>query len=218
MKPTVWVLDLYAADGTTPNRSGVELVRRSGGRAVCYVSAGSWEQWRPDAGSFPKEVRGKVLGGWPGERWLDIRALGTLRPLLVERAKKCRDAGFRAIDWDNVDGYTNNSGFALDGGDQIAFATMLADIAHDLDLAVGLKNNLEQVPELVSLFDFAVNEQCAQFNECQLLDPFVRNAKVVVQIEYSTPTRKFCSEAIHARRTAMVMGQDLHTHPWLPCR
>src|SRR4051795_2229041 len=34
---------------------------------VCYISAGSWERWRPDAGRFPERVLGRP-NGWPGER------------------------------------------------------------------------------------------------------------------------------------------------------
>jgi hypothetical protein len=40
-------------------------------------------------------------------------------------------------------------------------------------MAVGLKNDLDQIPDLVGDFDFAVNEQCAQSGECADLKPFV---------------------------------------------
>ena len=42
---------------------------------VCYLSAGSWEDWRPDAKSFPRTAIGEPLKGWPGERWADEAAL-----------------------------------------------------------------------------------------------------------------------------------------------
>ena len=41
-------------------------------------------------------------------------------------------------------------------------------------MSVGLKNDLDQVPELVADFDFAVNEQCFQYEECDRLAPFIR--------------------------------------------
>ena len=51
---------------------------------------------------------------------------------------------------------------------------MLADLAHERGLSIGLKNDLDQVADLVDHFDFAINEQCFQYQECHLLAPFVR--------------------------------------------
>ena len=78
--PTVWDIDLYVdpkleGNPTTPNTAAVDAIHTRGGHAICYVSAGSWENWRGDAASFPASVKGKT-NGWPGERWLDIRRIG----------------------------------------------------------------------------------------------------------------------------------------------
>src|SRR5687767_9845109 len=54
----------------------VEELHAQGRHVICYMSAGSYEEWRPDAESFPKRVLGKPLDGWPGERWLDVRRIG----------------------------------------------------------------------------------------------------------------------------------------------
>lgn len=218
VRPTVWVLDLYAEDGVTPNRSGVDLVHRNGGRAVCYVSGGSWEQWRPDAARFPKRLRGKPLDGWAGERWLDIRQSKVLEPLIRSRAKKCRGAGFDAIDWDNVDGFTQQSGFPISGNHQLAYNRLLAKTTHEMGLAVGLKNDLSQVVLLAPVFDFLVNEQCHQFDECVLLRAFERKQKAVVQIEYVQQLDAICPTANAAGRFAMVMGTALNARTWKPCR
>lgn len=103
---------------------------------------------------------------------------------MMARAQLARTKGCDGIDWDNVDGYTNDSGFAAKAADQIAYNTMLAKITHDLDMAVGLKNDLDQVSQLVSLFDFAVNEQCQDYQECFTLIPFIRAGKPVWAIDY----------------------------------
>jgi hypothetical protein len=50
----------------------------------------------------------------------------------------------------------------------------LANTAHANGLAIGLKNDLNQVAALQPLFDFAVNEQCVQYSECDMLDPFLQ--------------------------------------------
>ena len=218
VRPNVWVIDLYAANGTTPNAAGVKAIHRVGGRAVCYVSGGSAEKWRPDYASFAS-ILGNALDGWPGERWVDIRALTVLRPLMTVRAEKCRSAGFDAIDWDNVDGYTNNTGFPLAAADQLAYNRLLARITHQLGLAVGLKNDLDQVAELLADFDFAINEQCGQYSgECALLLPFSRAGKAVVQIEYSTPAGSYCPEANANNWAAMSMARNFRARTWKPCR
>jgi hypothetical protein len=218
VKPTVWALDLYASDGATANAAGASAVHGAGGHAVCYVSGGSFENWRPDIASFPQGVLGKVLDGWPDEKWLDVRQTEVLDPIMRARAQKCRTAGFDAIDWDNVDGYANDNGFGFTAQDQLAYNQLLAQIAHDLGLSVGLKNDLAQIPQLVSFFDFAVNEQCAEFSECAALDPFTKAGKAVAQIEYTTMPSAFCAPANTAGRSASKMDLALMPSPWAPCR
>ncbi len=171
VRPTVWAFDLYAADGKTPNRAGVAAVHAVGGHAVCYVSGGSLERYRPDAAAFPAGVLGKVMDGWPDERWLDVAQLGVLEPLMRARAQRCKDAGFDAIDWDNVDGYANDNGVGLTATHQLAYNRLLARIAHELGLAVGLKNDLEQIPALVTAFDFAVNMRASRRRAACLCQP-----------------------------------------------
>lgn len=218
VRPTVWVLDLYAIDGVTLNTMKVAAVHRKGGRAVCYVSAGSVEDWRPDAPAFPVAVVGRALDGWPGERWIDIRDTGILRPILEARADRCKQAGFDAIDWDNVDGYSQDTGFPLRADDQLAYNRLLATISHERGMSVGLKNDLLQIPELLGAFDFAVNEQCAQYKECDLLLPFSKSGKAVVQIEYAATPGSFCGEANKRRWSAMAADPALNGIRWQPCR
>lgn len=218
VKPTVWAFDMYASDGTTPNAAGVTAVHGVGGHAVCYVSGGSFEKGRPDENSFPAGVLGKVLQGWPDEKWLDVRQTSVLEPIMRARATKCKTAGFDAIDWDNVDGYANDNGFGFSANDQIAYNTLLAKIAHDNGMSVALKNDLDQIPQLVTVFDFAVNEQCAEYNECASLDPFTQAGKAVAQIEYTVNASTFCPPANTAKRSASKMALALTPMPWTPCR
>jgi hypothetical protein len=216
--PTVWVLDLFGSDGRTPNVEAVRAVHRRKGHAVCYVSAGSWEDWRPDADTFPTSIRGSKLDGWPGERWLDIRKISILKPLMENRAQACKRAGFDAIDWDNVDGFTQKSGFTISANDQLTYNRMLADLAHAHGMAVGLKNDLSQIRQLEPYFDFAVNEQCAKYRECDLLLPFSESKKVVVQIEYDVDQKAVCPIANRRGWSAMTMGRELSASSWRPCR
>src|SRR5437868_540885 len=114
---------MYDIDLFNNTASVVASLHAQGRRAVCYVSFGSWEDFRSDAGQFPESVKGKALDGYPNERWLDIRNLDVLGPLLGARLDMCKAKGFDAVEPDNVDGYTNDSGFPLTYDDQIRFNT-----------------------------------------------------------------------------------------------
>jgi hypothetical protein len=217
VRPDVWVIDLFTDDGTTLNSAAVKQIHARKKRAVCYVSAGAWESWRPDAAKYPARLRGKS-NGWPGERWLDIRAISVLKPLVAARVDKCVKAGFDAVDFDNVDGYANDTGFPLTGAHQLAFNRMLARVVHGRGLAVGLKNDLGQAAELRADFDFAVNEQCFAFHECSVYDSWTKSGRPVVQIEYAGDTAQLCASARAKNRDAMRKALALKAKPWTPCR
>ncbi|MGB2711945.1 MAG: endo alpha-1,4 polygalactosaminidase, partial [Conexibacter sp.] len=155
----------------------------------------------------------RVLGagnGWPGERWLDVRRLRTLAPILRARLAMCRAKGFDAVEPDNVDGYANETGFALRARDQLAFNRWVARAAHAHGLAVALKNDLDQAPALARSFDFAILEQCFQYGECGKARPFLRAGKAVFDAEYELPRSAFCPAAerlgIQALRKRVDLG------------
>ncbi len=86
---------------------------------MCYLSAGTYENWRPDAAAFSKQIIGKADEGWTGENWLDIRRIDLLAPILQARLDLCKAKGFDAVEPDNVDGYQNETGFPLTAADQL---------------------------------------------------------------------------------------------------
>jgi hypothetical protein len=164
-------------------------------KVICYFSAGSYEDWRPDAKVFPASVRGKPLDDWEGESWLDVRQAKTLVPIMRNRMRQAAKKGCDAVDPDNVDGYKNDTGFPISYIEQLSYNRALAIQAHKLNLAISLKNDLEQINDLVKYFDFAVNEQCFQWNECPKLKPFIKAKKPVLGIEYYLLPAKFCAKA-----------------------
>lgn len=178
-------LDLHVAQAV------IDELQARGRKVICYFSAGTVEPWRPDADAFPMAVIGEKMSGWD-EYWLDVRRLDLLAPILRARLDLAAEKGCDAVEPDNVDGYQNRSGFLLSYDDQLAFNRFLATEAHARGLAIGLKNDLEQIPDLVDDFDFAVNEECYQWNECHRLAPFVRAGKAVFGAEYGVPTSAFC--------------------------
>lgn len=182
---------------------------------VCYLSAGAWEEFRPDAVLFPAEVLGEG-NGWPGERWLDIRRLDVLRPIMEARLDLCRDKGFDGVEADNVDGYINETGFPLTAADQLAYNRMLADAAHARGLSIGLKNDVEQVRQLEPYFDWAINEECVRYAECGLLLPFIEAGKAVFHVEYDLAAAEFCPRTTALGFSSMQKRPELDA--WrLPC-
>jgi hypothetical protein len=199
--------DVYDVDlFDTPTAAIAELHAR-GARAVCYFSAGTRERGRPDP--FPAAVAGRTLEDWPDERWLDIRALDVLGPVLERRLDLCARKGFDGVEADNVDAYANDSGFPLRAADQLRFNRWLAHAAHARGLTIALKNDLDQVGALERDFDWALNEQCFQYEECERLRPFTAAGKAVWEVEYALAPDEFCPAARDQGRMAMVKRLEL---------
>jgi hypothetical protein len=206
---------VYDIDGGENSAAVVATLHAAGRKVICYVNAGAYESFRTDANRFPAAIIGQS-NGWPEERWLDVRQLNVLRPILADRFKSCAQKGFDGIEADNVDGYRNDTGFPLTAADQLAFNRMVADLAHAARLAIGLKNDLDQIPQLVPDFDFAVNEQCAEYAECGDLKPFIAAGKAVFHVEYNLPLNEFCPETTALGLSSMRKNLSLDAPRW-PC-
>lgn len=210
-------VDMYDIDMFNNDVSVVASLHAKGRKVIGYISAGSWEKWRPDADGFPEEVLGKPLEGWPGERWLDIRRIDILGPIMTARMDLCKEKGFDGIEPDNIDGYVNDTGFPLTYQDQINYNIFLANEAHIRGLSIGLKNDLDQVEDLLPYFDWALNEQCFQYEECKALMPFINAGKAVFQVEYHLKLRSFCPLANQLNFNSMK--KHLRLDAWMKsCR
>ena len=176
--------DVFDVDLFDTSAEIISRLKNEGKTVICYVNAGAWEDWRNDAGEFGDEVLGNDLDGWEGEKWLDIRS-EQVRLIMKHRFDLAVEKGCDGVDPDNVNGYTNNTGFELTYKDQFEYNRFLAIEAKKRGLLVGLKNDLEQIGDLVEYFDFAVNESCHKYNECDLLRPFTEQGKAVFNIEYN---------------------------------
>ena len=206
-------IDLFEAPQAT-----IDGLRARGVAVICYFSAGSREEWRDDADDFPTAAVGNPLDGWDGESWLDIRDAG-VRNVMRARldlavAKRCD-----GVEPDNVDGYSNDSGFPLTAADQLDYNRFLAAAAHARGLSVGLKNDLEQLDELEPDFDWALNEECFEYDECELLQPFIDAGKAVFQVEYGAASLadRICPQANALDFDTLIKRLDLDA--WrVPCR
>ena len=208
----IYNLDLFDVDSTT-----ISQLHERGIFVMCYFSAGSFEDWRIDTHQFPIEVLGKGMEGWPGERWLDIRRIELLKPVMESRLDLAAQKDCDGVDPDNVNGFENDTGFPLTYKDQLNFNTFLANAAHERGLAIGLKNDLSQIPDLLPYFDWELNEECFSYNECQVLLPFIQAGKPVFVIEYEISAEEFCPQANKFNFNALQKNRSLDAFR-IPCK
>jgi hypothetical protein len=184
---------------------------------ICYLDVGSWEEYRPDKAAFPASVRGKRYEGFPNERWLDISRYQLFKKPLEARIAMCARKGFDAVEPDNLAGYENDTGFDLSGADQLRFNRWIAAAVHRRGMSVALKNDPEQVPQLLGNFDFAIVEECFQYDECGSFEPFVKAGKAVYEAEYELEPSSYCGEAAALDFSSIRKSYDLFAQPFLPC-
>jgi hypothetical protein len=175
---TVYDIDLF----DTPQAT-IDALKAQGRRVVCYFSAGSSENWRSDFASFAAADMGNPLDNWPGERWLDTRS-ANVREIMKARLDLAVGKRCDGVEPDNMDAFDNQPGFALDPDTQLDYNRFIAREARARALAVGLKNDVDQLAALAPEFDFAVNEQCHEFAECDGYSVFTSQGKPVFNAEY----------------------------------
>lgn len=202
-------VQLYDLDLFDTPQEVISQLHSVGKHVICYFSAGSREDWRPDASQFPDSLLGDNLEGWPGEHWLDIRQIQVLDSIMTNRLELAVQKGCDGVDPDNLNGYTNSSGFPLSAQDQIAYNLWIAEQAHARNLAIGLKNDIDQVSVLINSFDWQLNEQCFQYNECDQLLPFIKTGKPVFSIEYQGDPASLCPQANAMNFDTLIKRIDL---------
>jgi hypothetical protein len=221
VKPGVTVYDI---DGELNTADTVAKLHSLGPdvKVICYFDAGVFETYRSDAGRFPKSVIGSADEGWDNSYWLDIRQLDILLPIMKDRMQKwCKDKGFDAIEPDETEVWSNEPGFPITREENNLYNQKIAEAAHSLGLSVGLKGNTSEAPDLWPYFDWSLNEQCWEFDECELLKTsFLDHGKAVFNIEYNTnPDCKRANswQMNSARRDLNLVGPTNSRYRYSPC-
>lgn len=191
----------YDVDGFETTRAQVQALHAEGLHVICYIDVGTAEKFRPDYHEFPESVLGKS-NGWPGERWIDIRQLAIVEPIMAARFQMCQEKGFDAVEPDNIEAFENNSGFPITAAEQLTYDEWVAEEVHSLGMAVLQKNDARQTPELHGYFDGELSEQCNQYDECAYFQPYLAAGEPVLNAEYRLKTSKFCA----ADEAAGIMG------------
>ncbi|UNX55164.1 endo alpha-1,4 polygalactosaminidase [Georgenia sp. TF02-10] len=165
----------------------------AGAYSVCYVNGfqtqpGEAERWLGEHEDLLlHDASGTPVSdpAWPDEYVLDPstedQRAGILR-ILGPVVTGCADAGFDAVEIDNLDTWTRFDQIDEEGA--LALARAYVDLAHGAGLAVAQKNAAE-VARLAADdlgFDFAVTEECAVWSECAAYTAVYGNH--VLQVEY----------------------------------
>lgn len=201
----------YQIGGDYPLPDGVSVVSRDwfSGRpaadpaySICYVNAFQTQANesgtdRPDERSnWPKRLVLSKLGDdphWGGEYLVDISTAKKRQRAadwVAQMIEGCSDKGYDAIEFDNLDSWTRFNGTPLAkkvpfGKDEaLAYAKLLAEQTHALDMAVGQKNTtgITSGESADVGFDFAIAEECSRYNECNRYRAVYGDR--VIEVEY----------------------------------
>jgi hypothetical protein len=210
---TTHMVTMYDIDLFEATTAEIAALHANAHVVIAYFRAGIWEDWRPDAASYPAALLGASVAGWSGERWVDIRNTALLRPLIEARLDLAVSKGFDGVEPSAVDGYLATTGFPLTAPDQIAFNEWLAQAAHARGLSIGLKNDRQQVGSLVDDFDWALEEGLFALAEAGLVQPFVLARKAVFDVEYSGNPAAVCPQASAAKVSVIFKTPVLGNEP-----
>lgn len=194
-------------------------LREKGVRTICYVSVGTLERTAPDRAAFPREVIGRTYEDWSDERFLDIRRLTILQPLMAARFETCKNMGFDAIEADNMDVHDNDSGFPITARHTIAYVRLLAATAEGMGLKIAQKNVPDLTEDLVDTFDFAISESCFQDRSCKAYTAYSDAGKPIFNAEYTDRPIHFSRACEIAQKygISMILKDRALTAPALWC-
>lgn len=175
-------------DAFTTTAAQVSKLHAQGKKVIAYLSVGTIEDDRPDVSLLPAEVVGKKYPEWPHEKWLDIRQLEKLKPWLNSRYNMIIAKGFDAIEPDNLDSYSNESGFKITEDDTRKYCDLLISLAHKNGLGIGQKNVPEISAEYSKKFDWVLTEDAFDQGWQNQLQPYTLLHKPVFAVEYTDET------------------------------
>jgi hypothetical protein len=214
---------VYDIDGFDNPASTVTALNALGAHVICYINVGAYENWRPDANEFPAALLGDS-NGWPGEQWLDTNPNGPdyaiLQSIMTARFEMCKNAGYDAVEPDNLDGSENTTGFTITVAEGDQYAEWVAGEVHSLGMSVAQKNFVDQSSVLEPYFDFVIEEQCYQYNDCSDLEPYVAAHKAVLDVEYSDQGANpstFCPALLSEGMSGVEFDTALDGSVRVPC-
>lgn len=219
---------VYNFDYQHSNAEQIARIKAKGIKVICYFSAGTDEDWRPDHSQFKAGDTFGQLPGWEGELIVDTRSTN-VRNIMYNRIQTMSSLGCDGIEPDNIDAYTNSSSIPLNETTTLDYMQFLTDAAHSFNMAIALKNGGELIDKklpngtsVVNAFDFSLVEQCYEYQECDTYKPFIAAGKAVFIVEYSGSASSWaagasCKDANSKNFDAYLMNLNL-SGPRTPCR
>jgi Glycoside-hydrolase family GH114 len=221
VKATLFIVDWVEGAPFVP------ALKARGRKTFCYISIGSWENWRPDRKGFPPAVIGNEYAGYPTERWLDVRRIDVLKPLMDARMDKCKAAGFDGVWFDNPDGFQmEDTGFDISFEEQLAYDATLANDAHARGLSAGINNDPMQLTQMTRYFDGVLFEldrddvrPCYFKPTCKRLQAFRKAGKATFVLDYRRKRLDtYCRTAVQRGFNAILKAEDASLTAYrVPC-
>lgn len=219
---------VYDFDYQNSNAEQIRNIKAKGITVICYFSAGTDEDWRPDHSQFKTGDTFGQLPGWEGELIVDTRS-DNVRNIMYNRIQTMNNMGCDGIEPDNIDAYTNANNLPLNESTTLDYMQFLTDSAHGFNMSVALKNagdlvnkKLPNGKTVMQAHDFALVEQCYEYNECDAFLPFVAANKAVFIVEYKGTASTWaasasCKDANAKNFDAYLMNLNLNG-PRTACR
>lgn len=208
--------DIYDIDLFETSTETIGELHDQGIKVICYINVGAVEEYREDFEDFPMSAIGNEYDGWEGENWLDISRYSLFASVIEARFDLAKEKGCDGIEPDNIEGYEEDTGFDLTYDDQLEYNKWLANQAHSRGMSIGLKNDPEQVDDLLEYFDWALLEDCDVWGFCGGFEPFIEDGKAVFQVEYTDEDQTietFCPDSLNREFSGILKHRDLD--PWM---
>jgi hypothetical protein len=178
--------DFFYLDPDQQPAEDLAALREQGRPYLCYLSAGTVEDFRADAEDFPNRVVGNVLSAFPNERWLDVRD-ALVRELMSRRIERLAAAGCRGVTPASLAAYEVDSGFPLSLADSVDYARFIANRLHDAGMSAGLTGPAALTLELWQSYDFGLAIGCVAGSRCREYAALQAAGKPVLHVELGEP-------------------------------
>lgn len=215
---TTYDAEVVDLDAFETDAALITQLHAQGKKVIAYLSVGSVEDWRDDAGFFPANVVGNEYPGWEGERFLDIGNYEAFASIMKARFDMIQEKGFDGIEPDNIDlnsWTTQELGFSISDNDVINYCKWLSNQAHERNLSIGQKNASDLAEDLVDRFDWILLEDAFFENFQEDAQIYIEKNKAVFAVEYtdnmsvSTFQNTVCPLAQTIQYTAILKNRDL---------
>lgn len=164
--------------------------KRKNTPVVCYMSVGTYEPFRKSSKAVPTAALGNKVNGW-NERWIIPSKWKMVAPFVQDRLDHFKALGCDAVESDNTDCYTYPN--CPDKNSKPHIIRYIHWLSHEIrsrGMLFGLKNTLELIRAVDKSVDFYINEECVQYNECNL---YPKNSKKRFHVEYNTRRSRACT-------------------------